>query len=60
MPVAVLSGAQSCSRSIAGIAVSNPTQVHECSSVVFAVRRVVGGLRNELITLSEEYYRVCA
>ena len=60
MPVAVRSEAQVCSGSIAGIAGSNPTEAHECSSAVFAVCRVGGGLCDELITLSKEYKLVCA
>jgi len=55
MPVAVRSEAQVWSGSIAGIAGSNSTEAHECSSVVFAVCRVGGGLCDELIKLSKEY-----
>jgi hypothetical protein len=45
--------------SIAGVAGSNPAEGMDVSSLVFAVCCVGSGLCDELITRSEEFYRVC-
>jgi hypothetical protein len=59
IPVASLSKAWVCDRSFAGIAGSNPTGGHECTSLVSVVCCLSGrSLCVGLITRSEESYRV--
>jgi hypothetical protein len=58
--MAVRSKPQVCSRSITGISGSNPAEgVSVRSSVVFVVCRAGSGFCEELITSSEESYRMC-
>jgi hypothetical protein len=57
--VAVRFKAYICSHLVAGIAGSNPTEGMDVPSLVFVVCCVDSGLCDELITRSEESYKVC-
>jgi hypothetical protein len=59
MPVAVRSKAYVCRRLLASTTGSNPADNIDVPSVVLVVFCVGNGLCDELITNSEESYRVC-
>jgi hypothetical protein len=58
IPLAMWSNAQVCGPSTAGVVGSNPAE-HMVVRLVFFVCCLISGLCDELITRSEESYRVC-